>query len=39
MTAIRNALIVCGLAVALAMTVVWDGFLSYEIFRLSEFVF
>jgi hypothetical protein len=39
MSAIRNALPVCGLVFAVAATVAWDSFVSYEFFRLAEFVF
>jgi hypothetical protein len=34
MSSIQNTLIFGGLIIAVALTVVWDSFLSYQIFRL-----
>jgi hypothetical protein len=39
MSAARSALLLSGLVVGVALTVAWDSFLSYEIFRLAEFIF
>jgi hypothetical protein len=39
MSAIRSALLACGLGLALAVTVAWDSFVSYEFFRFAEFMF
>jgi hypothetical protein len=36
---IRSASLVCGLGFAVAVTVAWDSFVSYEFFRLAEFMF
>jgi hypothetical protein len=39
MPGIRTALLLCGLGVAVALTVAWDSFLSYEFYRFAEFIF
>jgi hypothetical protein len=39
MSAIRKGLALACLPVAVALTVVWIGFLGYELFRLTEVVF
>jgi hypothetical protein len=39
MSSIQNILIFCGLVFAMALTVAWDSFLSYEAFELAKFVF
>ena len=39
MSAVRNALLLCGLVVAVALTLAWDSFLSYEFFKFAEFIF
>ena len=39
MSAIRNALPVCGLVFAVALTVAWNTFLGYEFLRFAEFIF
>lgn len=39
MSSIQSALIFCGLMLAVALTIAWDGFLSYEVLKLAEFVF
>jgi hypothetical protein len=38
-TWVRATLLVSGLALAIALTVAWDGIVSYELFRFFEFVF
>jgi hypothetical protein len=38
MSAIHNALIIGGLALAVALTAAWDGLLSYAFIRLVIFV-
>jgi hypothetical protein len=39
MSSIQSALIFCGLILAVALTIAWDSFLSYEVLKLAEFVF
>ncbi len=34
----RTALLISGLALAVALTVAWDSFISYEFFRFFELV-
>ena len=34
----RTALLISGLAFAVALTAAWDGFVGYEFFRFFEFV-
>jgi hypothetical protein len=34
----RTALLISGLALAVALTAAWDTFISYEVVRLFEFV-
>ena len=38
-SSIRSVLILCGLGLAVALTIAWSSFLSYVVFRLAEFVF
>jgi hypothetical protein len=38
-SAVHNALLICGLICGLVLSAVWTGFLGYEFFRLVEFVF
>ena len=39
MSAVRSALLLCSLVVAVVLTLAWDSFLSYEFFRFAEFIF
>jgi hypothetical protein len=39
MSAVQSALLLCSLIVAVALTLAWDSFLSYEFFRFAEFIF
>ena len=34
----RTALLISGLALAVALTAAWDGFIGYECFRIFEMV-
>jgi hypothetical protein len=34
----RTALLISGLALAIALTVAWDGLIGYELFKLFEVV-
>jgi hypothetical protein len=36
MSALRSALLLCSLVVAVVLTLAWDSFLSYEFFRFAE---
>jgi hypothetical protein len=39
MSSIQGALIFRGLMLAVALTIAWASFLSYEVLKLAEFVF
>jgi hypothetical protein len=39
MSVTYNALILWGLVLAVALTVAWDSFVTYELFRFAEFIF
>ena len=38
-SAVHNALLICGLTCGLVLSAVWTGFLGYEFFRFVKFVF
>ena len=39
MSTVRSALLLCGLVVAVALTVAWDSFLSTSFSDFAEFMF